>query len=526
MNLIWNKVEVDNTKNRLLKFQNKSLIPESKVFVKISTSKPNTDEGAHVIVSRQILNQTVVASETIWFAESEGGVFTYSSVEIPKLENYNIPTSHESIHLVDAPVSVNVPEGATITFQNLTDSNVGVKLGTSGTGSFILSQYQLFAESFPKDDVVTFLPATTGKPSTVTYSITQSAIVTQLSNSAKAELNELKAAVDLLTQNAVTRDELESIEARLYHNTWSQANFIQRSNTKVVFSNPFIANTNLYHSRQIQDGYEFNIIFDLSVTYAKDTVMTTQRGTIYIKGIYKPQGTGTAIVSTCSNLELARLVEQITLNVSKDKNEIKYGVNLYETALTASLTTLTKVEHNFYDVKETEISNTEYITAYSVDLVNAGVVVSGTIDSILNNALKLKDLPITKLKYKIVGITSEANDAQGSISNEKLFALENGASFRIKEVDKNIEFVTQVANEKLGTDVKVLTGFKVYTVTQYKFTVNLIYSSSFGSVRIVDTLKEMVTRTNRHLDNNSYIITKIPTIEVGDTIELSFREEV
>lgn len=526
MNLIWNKVEIDNTKNRLFKFQNKSLIPESKVFVKISESKPNTDEGAHVIVSRQILNQTVVAGDIIWFAETEGGVFTFSSVEIPKLENYNIPTVHESVHLTDAPFSVNVPEGATITFQNLTDSNVGVKLGTGGTGSFILSQYQLFAESFPKDDVVTFLPATTGKPSTVSYSITQSAIVTQLSNSAKAELNELKAAVDLLTQNAVTRDELEAIEARLYHNTWSQANFIQRSNTKVIFSNPFIANTNLYHSRQIQEGYEFNIIFDLSVTYANDTVMTTQRGTIYIKGIYKSQGTGIAVVSTCSNLELARLVEQITLNVSRDKNEIKYGVNLYETALTASLTTLTKVEHNFYDVKETEISNTEFITAYSVDLVNAGVVVSKTIDIILNNALKLRDLPITKLKYKVTAITSEAVDVNGNISNEKLFTLENGATFRVKEVNKSIEFVTKVANEKLGVDVKILTGFKIFTETEHKFTANLVYSSSFGSVRIVDTFKEMTTRTNKHLDDNSYIITKLPSIVVGDSIELSFREEV
>ncbi|MGL5766491.1 MAG: hypothetical protein ACRCX8_12715 [Sarcina sp.] len=526
MSLIWNKIQVDNTKDRFFKFQNKSLIPDSKVWVVISNTEPTEPTGL-VIVSRQFLNQVVLTGESVWYAEETGGVFTYSSTLLPKLENYNIPTVHENIAITDTPVTINVPEGGTITFQNLSKSNIGARIGSETNGAFILSQYQIFAESFPTNNSVTFYPDVTGATGLATYSITQSAIVTQLSPSAQAELDKMKAAVELMLEQAVTKDELESIEARLYHNNWSLPNFIQRSNTKLLMSYPFRGNTAIYHSRGVQDNSGFSVLFDINATFENDKgELVSERGLVFGQGIYKNSGSGSFMVSRSNNVEISKLIEQVNINVSQNRNELSIGLSLSKNVITAGLSTIIKFEHNYFETFQGEATNVEYITSYKVDLINAGINFS---DTIIQTMAKILD-KATSSKQKVVAICSSLDtateDNQGHLSEVNIVNLDESQYVKLVVSDENkIELRSKIKGEKLSNLFKVLSVIRCFNETEFKFTANTTIVGCFKSESSVDGYKTSVVDIE-NTNNDTVLIELFKSITPGDTVELEFRKEV
>lgn len=526
MSLIWNKVQVDNTKDRFFKFQNKSLIPDSKVWVVISDKEPTEPTGL-VIVSRQFLNQVILAGESIWYAEEAGGVFTFSSTLLPKLENYNIPTVHENITITDTPVTINVPEGGTITFQNLSKSNIGARIGNETNGAFILSQYQIFAESFPTNNSVTFYPDVTGATGLATYSITQSAIVTQLSPSAQAELDKMKAAVELMLEQAATKDELESIEARLYHNNWSLPNFIQRSNTKLLMSYPFRGNIAVYHSKGVQDNSGFSVLFDVNATFENDKgELVTERGLVYGQGIYKNSGSGSFMVSRSNNIEIAKLIEQVNINVSQNRNELVIGLSLSKNVITAGLSTIIKFEHNYFETFQGDVSNVEYITSYKVDLVNAGINFSDDIIQTMNKILDKTMSEKQTVKTECLTLGNETEDNQGHLSEVSVVNLDDSQYIKLVVSDEGkIEFRSKIKSEKLSNLFKVLCIIRCYNDTRFKFTSNMTLVGCFKSENTVGNYKESIVDIE-NTNNDITLINLFKSITPGDTVEIEFRKEV
>lgn len=526
MALIWNRVTVDNTVDKFFKFQNKSQIPDSKVHVMFSKDKP-TESTGHVIASRQFLNIVVMSGEVIWFAEETGGVFTFSCVDQPKLENYNIESVHRNITITGEPVRIQVPEGSTLTFQNLSKSNVGASIGADNNGAFILSQFQIFAESFPKNDIVTIIPDTNGTTATISYSITQSAIITQLSPSAQNEINTLKAAVELVMQYAATKDELDAISARLYHNTWSKANFIQRSNTKMLTSYPFVGNIPVYHSRGIQDNSGFEIMFDLNVTYEdENNNVCVERGIIYAKGLYKNSGRGSLMISESTNINISKLIEQININVSANRNEIVVGLSLYKNVLTAGLTSVIKFEHNYFEPFQGEISDVEHITGYTVDLINTGVDVSDKIvsftydllDKIINNRQEVKFIVLTK--------ATSTEDNAGHISDVLTYTLNDDQYLKIVRDDEGLlELRTKVKSENLSTLFRPVAVIKSNSLTEYQFTTNIANLGIFVGESVEGNYRIQVTKIPMSRLNQT-IFNRLTSIPDGNEIKISFREEV
>lgn len=526
MSLIWNRVDTDNTNNKFFKFQNRSLMPEGKVHITISNTEP-TSNVHHTIVSRQFLQLAIMSGEVVWFAEEDGGVFTHSSVDMPKLENYNIESKHEVITVSNTPVGIKVPEGATITFQNLSKSNIGVTIGSDNSGAFVLSQYQIFAESFPKEDIVTFKPDVNGTVGDISYSITQSAIITQLSPSTQHELDKLKASVDLVMEHAVTKDELEAVEALVYHGTWSKSNFIQRSNTKTVTSYPFIGNVQSYHSRGITDNIGFEIAFDLNMTYEDENgALTTDRGLLYAKGLYRPSGKSSLLVSECTNLNLARFIEQINVNVSANKMEVIVGITLSKTAVTSSLTSLIRFEHNYLEPYQGEISNVEFITAYEVDLINTGVDVSKNILNLHGDLIKRLNAKRESYTDIIVSIANESEEVSGVLYDVLAYQLSNGQYFKVlKDGSNKLRTRVRIHSDNLSNAYKTNCMMKSFnevslnTFINYSTPSKLFTESRDGNYKIIDTdIESTLANTN--------ILNKLVDAKVGDTLIISFREEV
>ncbi|MGL5718522.1 MAG: hypothetical protein ACRCX2_36295 [Paraclostridium sp.] len=506
MSLIWKSVDIDYSVAKQFKLQNRSLIPDSKVYYIVSKEKPSTDEGALILVSRQVTTQLVRPEEKLWFASETGGVFVYSYADLPKLVNYDIPTKHELLIVGDKPISVSVPAGATITFQNLSDTNAGVRLGASSEGQFMLSRYQLFSESVTSDDIVTFVPSKDGKTSQISYSITQSAVITQLSDEMQHRLDLMQANIDLVVENSVSQSDLDAIEAATYHNKWSESAFQQKVNVTDLVSPPFEGNVSVYRSNPIRETDVFEVMVDINATFNKDGVAVTERGVLTVKGSYRKMGSHSALNAYCNNPEISKIIDSILLESSNDLNDIRVVTKLNTAAISVSYTTAVKFEYSYFEVKDNGSYNADNITTYTFSIVNKDIVASDEkfTDSLVHFTNKNFNVNAYEHIFQVLSVTT-GNVVDGDLNGtDYILTLSNSSDVTFRKINNSFSMIHTVSSDVNFHDINSIRTLDMFTTN--------FLNSKFLNLRYISKSKTFTTVNNM----------KVIKIEL-DTIGKSFK---
>lgn len=239
--MVWKQITgYDDSKDIVLSIQNTSLVTHSKVYISLTTDsapKPNT---SMVLTGPNQWTNRVPAGTRVFYAEEDGGIIGYWYHYIPKLVNYDIPFTHEDKTITNHTFTA--VEGSYLTIQNKSDKTLYVSVG--GTGSFVITQYQVISWTFSKDTEITLR----GDSVLASISIGQSPNVTMLSKATQDMLEEMKATIDGLVKNSATKDELKTVHQRTYFGQWSPILSTSNSgNTKEIISDVFVKDTE-YHS--------------------------------------------------------------------------------------------------------------------------------------------------------------------------------------------------------------------------------------------------------------------------------------
>ena len=213
--MAWKKVVLSTTSDQMIFVQNTSAIKNSIVrlaFTDTDTA-PTGPTGVFVLSGPNTWNGRIKKGSYMWYEEQLGGIFTYTSHDINTVRNYNITPVHKDI--VTNNDVIDVPEGAYFVIQNKSDDSVFFSV--NGDGTFVLTKNQMLSFSFTRDTQVRIKG--TGKD--ISYYYSEAPSITQLSAGMQNTIDNIKAAVELLKGNVVTRRELQEVNKKIYYDRYS-----------------------------------------------------------------------------------------------------------------------------------------------------------------------------------------------------------------------------------------------------------------------------------------------------------------
>lgn len=212
--MIWKQItDFDSERDIVLSVQNTSLVAHSKVYISMTEGDEPNPDTAFVLTGPNQWTNRVSAGTKVFYAEEDGGIIGYWFHYIIKLVNYDIPFTHEDETITNHTFTA--VEGSFLTVQNKGDKPLFIGIG--GSGSFILTQYQMSSWTFAKDTEINMR----GDSVATSISIGQSPNVTMLSDETRKMLEDMQAKVDGLVENAATKDELKTVYQRTYFGQWS-----------------------------------------------------------------------------------------------------------------------------------------------------------------------------------------------------------------------------------------------------------------------------------------------------------------
>ena len=251
--MAWRKVVLSTTADQIVFVQNTSAIKNSIVRLAFTDTdrEPNNVHGVFILSGPNTWNGRIKKGSFMWFEEQLGGVFTYTAYDIEPLKNYNIPTVHKDIKTNNDVIDV--PEGAYFVIQNKSDESVYFSI--VGQGKFVLTKNQMLSFTFTADTQVRI----TGTGQDVSYYYAEAPSLTQLSKETKTMLEDLKAAIELLKNNAVTRNELLEVHKKTYYDRYSKdvsvkINTINPTDETIIAELPLLETDDDFDSEELREG--------------------------------------------------------------------------------------------------------------------------------------------------------------------------------------------------------------------------------------------------------------------------------
>jgi hypothetical protein len=213
--MAWKKVVLSTTSDQMVFVQNTSAIKNSIVRLAFTETDmaPTGPTGVFILSGPNTWNGRIKKGSYMWYEEQLGGIFTYTSYDINTVHNYSITPVHKDI--VTNNDVIDVPEGAYFVIQNKSDDSVFFSV--NGDGTFVLTKNQMLSFSFTRDTQVRI--KSTGKD--ISYYYSEAPSITQLSASMQNTIDNIKAAVELLKGNVVTRRELQEVNKKTYYDRYS-----------------------------------------------------------------------------------------------------------------------------------------------------------------------------------------------------------------------------------------------------------------------------------------------------------------
>lgn len=214
--MAWKKVVLSTTMDQMVFVQNTSAIKNSIVRLAFTDTDvaPTNNNGVFVLSGPNTWNGRIKKGSYLWFEEQLGGVFTYTSFDVNPVHNYSITPVHKDI--VTNNDVIDVPEGAYFVIQNKSKDSVFFSI--VGEGTFVLTENQMLSFSFTRDTQVRIKG--TGKD--VSYYYSEAPSITQLSADTQNMIEQIKASVELLKSNVVTRNELLEVSKKTHYDRYSE----------------------------------------------------------------------------------------------------------------------------------------------------------------------------------------------------------------------------------------------------------------------------------------------------------------
>lgn len=270
--LNWKKVDIDTTKDYIVLMQNSSVIPSSVVHISMTTAQAPTGPS-FLLTGPNTWSGRIKAGTNVFFAETGGGIFTHTLYPVEPLVNYSIPTVHTDIKARNEVL--NIPEGAYFVIQN--KDKKPFYFSVVGEGTFVLVEHQMLSFTFTKDTQVKLR----GDNQQISYFYSESPSLTKLSAETQAMIEDMKAKVELLTQQTITRDELLAISKRTYYDKYSpfvaiqEISFIPTGSPTFDIIGPLFELDETFASSFEPTNDVVNLIIELSYSHNGNTKIST-----------------------------------------------------------------------------------------------------------------------------------------------------------------------------------------------------------------------------------------------------------
>ena len=211
--MTWKKIVTEASKKYYYTVQNISVIPNSKVYLKITNvdRTPDNTTGAIVLTSKNYLSSVLPTNSYMYVAEEGGAIAGTIVSEVITQTNFNIETVHENKTLTTIPSIINVPKGALFVLQNVSPNDIQYKIQNT-TGRGVLTTNQIFAIAFAEDTKV----SVSGRAeSEFSYIITSSVNMTALDPILQADIDYIKAHLKTVNTRYVSIEALEQLQNQL-----------------------------------------------------------------------------------------------------------------------------------------------------------------------------------------------------------------------------------------------------------------------------------------------------------------------
>lgn len=423
--MVWKQItDFDSSRDVVLSIQNTSLVAHSKVHISLTESNQPNPASAFVLTGPNQWTQRIPAGTKVFYAEEDGGIIGYWFHYIAKLVNYDIPFSHEDRIITNH--SFTAVEGSYLTVQNKSEEPIYIGIG--GTGSFVITQYQVMSWTFAKDTEINMR----SNSASASISIGQSPNVTLLSEETRKMLEDMQAKVDGLIESAATKDELKTVHQRTYFGQWSPLLPTSSSdNTSEIVSDIFMKD-NEYRSN-FPDGRQ---VLDVlcSVTYMRpssenDRADVNETSLIKLSVLTEDSGDTNQVLDyycgtpwfnfNINKVEVRRDITNGKLNVRIGlKTQIKGYIAIYAIRVD---------DAKFLQSPDGEILN-EKIAIYQIDKDNSDI--NFTTDSFyVNNILGLFRYGLNPKKESL-DLNSYTNSSVGGTQTQTLL-MEQNSSIRL-----------------------------------------------------------------------------------------------
>ena len=223
--MTWKKIQTNSASKYYYTVQNISVIPNSKVYLKIKDrDTPPTDvNGAIVLTSKNYLSSVL---------PTNGGIAGTIVSEVINQTNFSIETVHEDKTLTTIPTVISVPKGGLFVLQNKSDTDLNFKVSNQ-SGRGVLVKNQMFAIAFAKDTRVVVTGTAGG---IFSYIITSSVNMTALDDQLQADINYIKAHLQTVNARYITSESLEQVYSQLGRGSLTEELVIRGNNsTEHVF---------------------------------------------------------------------------------------------------------------------------------------------------------------------------------------------------------------------------------------------------------------------------------------------------
>ena len=417
--LTWIEVGQDVTVGKIIKVQNRSLVPESTVHIYVGNTPPtSTDTPRHTLVSMQVFTLSIPVNVRVFYATEKGGIFTFTQNELHDLINYDIPTIHKKVMLpANATHVVNVPEGATITMQNHSDDVIGVSLGGVDDGVFILSSLQLLSESVVSDSTVTF-KGNVLNPTEFSYSIVQSAVITQLSNEFMLRVSTMEANINMLINDMASDQDLIIVQKMLEYNKFSSALTVSSTSADKIL----LPMMKVDYGTDVNSKFKLNtstnsiieLSIDVPVIINGFEVNTRETAIIEVSTMFMADNTKRKFtISSCSNVAISSILKNGYMVISKDRTSAQLCIEFNTTITNISVSVVSRAETAKVKLfnailDKNEIGSVNYELEF-INIINPGVLVD---DTAIISAISVLDSTLLNAKREV--FTSIVISATGS----------------------------------------------------------------------------------------------------------------
>lgn len=321
-NIKWKKLELSTSADQILMLQNSSVVPNSVVHICFTkASIPNN--ASFVLTGPNTWNGRVKLGTNVFYAEENGGIMTHSSYDIEPLVNYDIPPVHENIENARSQV-LDIPEGAYFVIQNKSEKPFYFSI--VGEGTFVIVEHQMLSFSFTRDTQVKFR----GDGQTITYFYAEAPSLTQLSKKTKEMLEDMKAAIELLKEQMVTRPELYAVNKRTHHNKYnlpvalSPIEDMYSSNNVFSITGPTFTIDPDYDSFMPKSGEIVDMVVDISYNHNNATKLATIGVSFDLDDINSVR---TPISYFCDDVVVHKLLKEIRYEYNRTTNTIRPSID-------------------------------------------------------------------------------------------------------------------------------------------------------------------------------------------------------